>query len=160
MSTDYSARLGIGFVFKTNDINDKFWEEVPEKSHMEDRFDPKTGKKMAPVKVVDQERGSVLKFHGKTYEDIDVLVSAIAKMARCSYDMFGYEQEEGFVSFCLRFKPRKNYAIDFGNISMGGELYLSEVLKMGPKLAEIRQRLISMGLKPKQAEVFVAHSVG
>jgi len=57
-----STEVVIGIPIHHNDILTTFtrtWEAIPaavlveEKSHLEDRFDPKTGAKLAPIKVID-----------------------------------------------------------------------------------------------------------
>lgn len=55
MSTSYSASITVGIVAGARELLSSFKAERPEKSHMEDRFHPKTGKRLDPVKVVDQE---------------------------------------------------------------------------------------------------------
>lgn len=59
MGIDYSFALGIGFTVDPEELSEALRKDntklIPEKSHMEDRFDPKTGPKLASVKVVDED---------------------------------------------------------------------------------------------------------
>lgn len=66
MSIDIFADLIIGYPIDL----DQFKVTLPEKSHMEDRWDPKTGEKLAgPVKVIDEEEREAFKFEGIEEED-------------------------------------------------------------------------------------------
>lgn len=73
MSVDYNFSALVGWRVKTKDILEPFKKETPEISHMEDRYNEKTGKKIHPVKIIDQFRETFYEFNGEKYEDAQEL---------------------------------------------------------------------------------------
>src|SRR5881628_730959 len=52
MGIDYRVKIGIGFHYDQAEALRPFAREWPEESGWEDRFDPRTGAKLAPVRVI------------------------------------------------------------------------------------------------------------
>lgn len=79
MSTDYYSAGGIGILLSyPSGIPKKYRRTEPEKSHLEDRFDPKTGKHIGQVTVTDHEEYEVLhNGKGKEYDVADDPESAL-----------------------------------------------------------------------------------
>ncbi len=71
MSTDYDADLVVGFAIEWNAIKKAVGKPMPEQYHMEDRFDPKTGKPAGREKVVDVEGGLGLFLLGVEVDRVD-----------------------------------------------------------------------------------------
>lgn len=163
MSIDYSFGLMVGFRFSPGELDDVFGKKVPEKSHMEDRFDPKTGKKLAPEKVVDREAGLVYVFQGKELEDgeyhvYEELANAIAGHVGCNYDISGCDGNDMVI-----FGPSIKYmeeGTDWGHIGTSGPLPLDAVVKAAPKLKQIATKLKKLGLVPGKAGIFITYDVG
>jgi hypothetical protein len=57
MSTDYDAGLAVGWLLTIEDLKSVFGRSIPEESHMEDRWDPKTGVGPTQIRIVDREQG-------------------------------------------------------------------------------------------------------
>ncbi len=55
MGTDYTFNLAISFKFIEKDLVKAFGRKTIEQSHHEERFDPKTGKKIDDELVIDEE---------------------------------------------------------------------------------------------------------
>lgn len=64
----FEAGVGIGFPFYPDKTLKKFKKKLPEKSHEEERWDPKTGEEVGLEQVVDEEEREVIEFDGKTFE--------------------------------------------------------------------------------------------
>jgi len=88
---NWESSVVVGFVIEKDDLEMPFKQTVPEQSHMEDRFDPKTGKKLAKqVKVVDKEECEEFFFNGENIgDDACDLVSAIEDEVNCRISMHG-----------------------------------------------------------------------
>lgn len=78
MSTEYNADCFVGFAFQREDIPARYRKNKPEKSHIEKRFDPKTGKPTLDEKVIDSEEEDVLIFDGEEFEDEHEFFDVIA----------------------------------------------------------------------------------
>lgn len=70
MSTEYNADCFVGFAFQREDIPARYRKNKPEKSHIEKRFDPKTGKPTLDEKVIDSEEEDVLIFDGEEWKSV------------------------------------------------------------------------------------------
>src|SRR5271155_695690 len=59
MSISYSFYIRVGFEILTEDLKKAFKHQIVSQEegtfHMEDRFDPKTGAKLAPVQIWDKK---------------------------------------------------------------------------------------------------------
>lgn len=67
MSVDYYANICIGFCISLKELS-PFYAGRAEVSHLEDRFDIKTGKKCGETKVVDTDEGIDYKIGGHVFE--------------------------------------------------------------------------------------------
>jgi len=103
MSVDRSAELVIGYVIPLQSFFQKLLQRHPQKSHKEDRFDPKTGKKFEiPEVVIDEEESYDVVICGKTYEGPcadgfdpenwcpeDWIIEALQEALDCSVQVIG-----------------------------------------------------------------------
>lgn len=88
MSWDWT--LVVGFVIDADDLLMPFKKEVEEETHLEDRYDSRTGKKVGQVKVVDKEAGEEYFLDGKSYgDDQHEFVEALAAEANCEITLHG-----------------------------------------------------------------------
>ena len=133
MSIDHNASLGLGWVFTREELNKNFEVEVAEEFHMEDRFDSKTGQKLAPVKVIDRVGGNVLMFEGEEMEDIWQLAQELADYVGGRYTWEG----ETYYSSDNLFVIGPNLPRDFP---------FEEISKLGPELERIGKNLESLKL--------------
>jgi len=165
MSTDYCFANRVGFEFSVKELQKAFGFKIREKSHKEDRFDPKTGAKLQPEKVVDVEEHIGYKFLGKVikdsdYEEVEELSNLIARHLKCLYNTSdGYN---GVVS--VVFGPKMPRVLrdgdSFGHVDGPASYPFDAIAKMAPELKRIEKGLKKLGLQPGKAGIFVLYSVG
>jgi hypothetical protein len=79
MSTDYDADIAVGYIINLSAIPKKLIKKLPEITHMEDRYDEKTGRKLPDqVEVVDSEERSVYIFDRSEYDEDNEFLDALA----------------------------------------------------------------------------------
>lgn len=89
MGMEHTSEMVIGFVACQDEILKYFELTTPEVSHIEDRYDPKTGKRLKPVVVVDEEERTVYRVDGETYEDSYDIAEALADAVGCRVTRHG-----------------------------------------------------------------------
>jgi hypothetical protein len=158
MSTDYDADLVVGFAIEWNAIKKAVGRPMPEQSHMEDRFDQKTGKPAGREKVVDVEGGLGLFLNGVEVDRVDRTDKG--RMADVSFQLLddliklldketgvkptkrrpGWEWlwNEGSDTFALGLMPRRGDLTELGD--------MMEIAKRGERVLE------RLGMKFKQKE--------
>lgn len=161
MSINYSAYLAVGFHIPYEDFCKVFIRKTREEvSHMEDRFDPKTGAKLEPIKVVDEEAVKVIVFNGQNYDPDEMyeLTDALAAYLKCDIDTDGSSNGDQDYVFTPKYTTDSFYGHDYGRLTVGGALTYKQVVKLGPVLDALRLKLIKLGLKPGKAVVMVGSS--
>lgn len=146
MSIDHDAVTVIGFYASFETFFKPLMVESEEVFHMEDRFDPKTGKKLKEQeKVVDREAGFDIvigdqKFEGPAcYDDLegswspeDDLMEAIGEHLDCSVSYTG-DMYNG-CCFFITFEPKQLKSKD-------DEYQLKDVIKLADEFERIRKAL-------------------
>jgi hypothetical protein len=90
MGMNWEWSLVVGFVVDRDDFLMPFKKEVEEESHLEDRFDSRTGKKVGQVTVVDREAGEEYFLDGTSYGDDEYkFIDALASEANCEITLHG-----------------------------------------------------------------------
>ena len=105
---------------------------------MEDRFDPKTGAKLKPVKVCDVKPidNSILIINGEEIDLGDEIEADLEKLFDCHVETFGsYCQGELTYCFYLN-KPVKNSTGGHPISIYNDRITVFEVFELQPKLAE------------------------
>lgn len=166
MGTCRSYDLVLGFSFSKKDFLPLCSKE-PEKSHIEDRFDSKTGKQTGIAVVVDRPAGYVYSGFGKTFflsnsnassyyddDDIVLLTKAISKAAKCKAVVALNDSEE--IVFYIPLKNGKD-TVDHAHLSVTGQLDVDKIVKNRKRLSQIRKFLANLGLKPKKAGVHIVY---
>lgn len=149
MSIETTHHVRVGFEFAEETIREIFSKYVDEISHMEKRYDPKTGTEIEPEKIIDQPARSVLVLDGREFEetddelDIELFCEAVAKKARCTWYRHGnYCEGNYLIVFGPRFKTNK-----FGDIPV------DQVIKNADRFGRIKQALKNLGLEPDKAMI-------
>jgi len=113
MSVDHSADLVVGYVIPLESFFEKLLKHHPEKSHKEDRFDPKSGKKIEPETVIDEDESYDVVICGKAYPGPEVnydpenwwpedaVTDAIAEALDCYCSVIGDMYNGCCVFVCL-----------------------------------------------------------
>jgi hypothetical protein len=90
MGMSYDAGLSIGYTIDIDNIPDKYRKRRERQAHLEDRYDPKTGKKLAEqVEVLEQEEGELWTLQDKDYEDASDFLDAIAQAVGAFHGEYG-----------------------------------------------------------------------
>jgi hypothetical protein len=165
MSIDFSFALGIGFTVDPEELSEALRKAntkvVPEKFHMEDRFDPKTGAKLAPVKVVDEDE-TVSWFVGKEefeYED-EFLEEFFNRKGMTYSDNSGMsEASVAYVTVPVKHTGEDDF--DDGNITCGSSIAYSVATSKSTQncLKKIKKFLQSLGLEVGEPKIFVESRV-
>lgn len=158
MGIDYSVHLGVGFIVNKDSLTSPFRVETEEQFHMEDRFNPKTGEKLAPVKVVDVEADEAFVFEGKTYDDWYELSEALAEKLDCGIqDTGGYTDGETiFVTLAV---DTDDGGTDEGRFTVGGAAKFDDVTAMRAQLTKLKKAFKKFGVDLGEAKVFPAWNV-
>ncbi len=162
MSTYYSFSVAVGFEIGFKHVLKKYGRELPEKSRMEDRFDPKSGKKVDPVKVVDRPAGLRVVIRKRTYdpaEDAREICEALGREIGAKVQLISDNPECGLdgddwvlVSPAgLRFKAPGG--IDYGRSSADGGFPVKDLAMALPKFERLKAQLHKLGLRPGDAVV-------
>lgn len=153
MGIDYSVNLGIGYIIDSEDLFAPFRVDIPEKSHMEDRFDPKTGKKIAPVKVVDEEACEEYEYKGKRYEDVYDLSHALAKDLECGISNNG-GYSDGDTYYVTVDVATDDSGLEEGRFIVGGAAKFDDVTAMRAQLTKLKKAFKKLGIDLGEAKVF------
>jgi len=147
MGTDYSVGLGIGYVFTAEQVLAPFLRVVPEQSHMEDRFDSKTGAKLPPVKIIDVPRRESYVLDDSTLYAWDV-IETLAKKFGVKLGWIGGDNDgRESVMFCVN-DPYNGKAQDPSNHLTVHHTVIPATRTFNAELAELREKLLQIGLKP------------
>jgi len=159
MSIDFNFDLAVGFVLDKSDVLAPFGLESDERSHTEDRYDPKTGKKLEPVKVVDDLGGVTYELHGDRYDDEHEFLGALAGELDCSLDFGGNYSDNETIYASVEIEFTGEDDLDAGNISCGSSATLSTVIKSKRKVEALAKKLKKLGIDPGVAKVYVRPSI-
>ena len=165
MGIDYAFFPVVGFVV-TEATLIPLTKILPEVSHTEQRFDPKTGNEIESVKVVDRAVSSVYVLDGKELIDREDEPFDFAQMCReigrridCAAEICGSAlNDDLFCVFGPRFHLlRDSISLSDGNIEASHPMLLSDVFSAKAQIDVIRieGQLRSLGLDLKQPIVGV-----
>jgi hypothetical protein len=170
MAEEGGSSLSVGVFMSYKDACTPFLFEKKEVSHKEDRFDPKTGKKVGTEKVVDVEGGTYVRIPGVDGEwgpvcfgdDSDAdsegcgspcedgteeFLEALGGVLGCQVETFGGVYT--WVGFNVAVGG--DYAKDSYDCtsrwSAGDSLYLSKVVEMGDRAQSLLKKMKGMGFK-------------
>lgn len=164
MGIDYSFWLNIGYKISGEFLPDSMRKITEEKSHMEDRFDPKTGKKLAPVKVIDEEGGlECFLVDGTELEDMYSLAEALSEKLGCEVECeHGYSGEDFTITFSVNLPRTGQDDGDWGRVSVGSSILFEEVISNKARAAveKLGADLKALGIDPGPAKIMIGSSVG
>jgi hypothetical protein len=162
MGTYYNFNICIGYLVT---IPDNMFEVVisPEESHLESRYDPKTGLKVKDKKIIDKYKKSIYMVCGKEVEDDSYGVAdTIAEIIKAKAWVLCDNQNRDCVVFGPKLsanEPQMN-RIDWGTISTGESFDWSLIASQKPELDRIKIELEKLGFKLKEPIVGIAYSMG
>lgn len=148
MGIEYHVNLAVGVEVSVDELKRVFTQTLPEESHVEDRFDPKTGEKLEPAKVVDVKERVAWMWKGEEVYDqylVDELSAEIGAVPYMKVNMWS----EGLES--VVFGPRLaelDEGEQDGRITVGGGVKYDDVVKAIDKILAIESRLfVDYGVK-------------
>ncbi len=89
MSTEHTSALIVGFSISSDELVMPFKTTIPEASHIEDRYNHKTGEKLEPTTVIDVEAHEAYVFEDEEYDDVNDLYEAMEQHIRCRINTHG-----------------------------------------------------------------------
>ena len=158
---NYTVRANLGFKVDPGDIEKIFEMEVDEVSHMEDRWDPATGIKVAPERVVDRPAGTSFVIDGiDVGDDLPRLLEEIARRLGCDVDV-QEDSFEGVLDFVV-FAPKMPIAMEDVNhqLSVTGTVSLATLFSLLPQLDLIAQGLRAFGIPFEGPALILSAQVG
>jgi hypothetical protein len=158
MGIDYSVHLGVGYILDREDIIAPFRVEIPEKFHMEDRFDPKTGVKLEPVKVVDEGGQEEFEYKGTRYEMEYELFEAIGQDLGCCIDNCGGYSDGETIRVTLDLDTDDS-GIDDGRFTVGGAITFDDLTSRRAELITLKKAFKKLGIDLGEAKVFPAWNI-
>ncbi len=148
MSTEITVALIIGFAIDMDDLSMPFKVTLPQVSHVEDRYDQKTGEKLEAVTVVDSEEREAYVFEGEEYAEGTELTEAMEQHIRCRINPHG-----DFFSGDLQ------YSIQPVKTAGKPEMSIIEVLTFEAECLRIKRAFEKYGIHLGQPSVFALSSV-
>lgn len=146
MGDKYDTRLAIGFKLDKFDLERAFGTTVPEKSHTEDRYDPKTGSFVGREKVVDEPAIKLFTFNGsQMYSDLEPLICEIVKSVKVpsygtvAYWAYGPKHDREFI--IGKYLNSNTHYSSWGNVTASGEMTCKEVYDAQPFLIDLQKEL-------------------
>jgi hypothetical protein len=137
MSTEYDANYVVGWLLDEDNIPKKYRSFRKEVSHLEDRFDPKTGKKITQEKVIDSEEQDIFVLEGEEYDDSSEFFEHLAITIGGVTEQVG-DFNGGDVSYAI--EP----AIDKADMNEG-DLKVLSMPKYTKKLKVMQRKLAKLG---------------
>ena len=169
MSIDYTISLAVGYIIPEDELTRVFGKTTPKKSHLEDRFDPKTGKKLAPVEVVDENSYTTIVYKGEEIEDgeseladliredLDDIVATGCQVWPHGSSMSGEMSYVFGPDLKKLYKPYDEDGISGDDtITATGSIPFALLTECGSALGVIRKALVELGLKPGEPMVLLA----
>ncbi len=148
MSTEHTASLIIGFSIDMDDLGMPFKVTLPQVTHVEDRYDQKTGEKLGPVTVVDSEEREAFVFEGEEYAEGTELTEAMEQHIRCRINPHG----DFFAGDLV-------YSIQPTKTAGKPEMSIIEVLTFEAECLRIKSAFAKYGIHLGEPSVFALSSV-
>ena len=141
MGVNYHFNLAVGFEMTEDELYKPFEKHFEEESHLEDRYDPKTGKKLTPEKVVTKRAYDEYYVDGERVEFYD-LDGIIAEKLECQIWECNDGGEAMYVigpsGIDLNDDTKAFYG---GPIDAEGYVSFQDVAALGPSLEALKVKL-------------------
>ncbi len=158
MGIDYSFEVAVGYRLDERSLA-PLTKIVPERSHMEERFNEKTGTRAGAVKVVDEQVHAVFLVGGREFEDFDEAVQELAILACAQCRYFPDYDRNGYAVLGPLLKSVKGTEVDDGKICVGPAVKLLSVTRSAGEVGQIGLKLMELGIEPGEPVVMVGMSV-
>jgi hypothetical protein len=125
MGTDYYGSIDVGFRFSPETLTMPFGVHREEKFHMEDRFDPTTGKKLKEQeKVIDEDEEVVFILDGEEHAYEYEFYAALCKKLGCTFVDMDYDEDNHSVFLGVKLPDQVGPGVGFGRFELGGLLHV------------------------------------
>jgi len=154
MGTTYTMGLAVGFVFTVEEALNPFCKVTPAVTKTEDRYDPKTGAKTTPAEITVEHRRIDYNIDGKPQDSMFETLEVLAKKLGVQFLYIGNHEK---VVFCVN-RPQDGEEDEVGYpLSVyPGEFPANKDWR--PDLAALREKLVTLGLKPREPVIRIATS--
>lgn len=146
----------VGYYFPVEYVESLFRLHTEEVSHLEDRFDAKTGEKIAPLKVIDCFEEEYYEIDGEEVADWE-LMDVLADKLGCVWSSMSKDDVE-----CVAFGvslPTSERGEDLGRLTVSESFLYEDVCDAEDNLEDLAEKLGDLGLDVDAPQVFIAGSV-
>jgi hypothetical protein len=160
MGVDYNGNILLGYTLPSEDVQKIFRVKSPGKFHMEDRFNPLNGEKIAPLKVWDEKPSNGLFYKGEQYEMHEGFEELLEELLDCRVTLVGsWMQGEFEYVFHPEMPSPSEGGYDGGRVSYGPSYWFKDFLSLEIRLKRIKGALQKLGLDPGEPEVKLAVTI-
>jgi len=145
MGVDYSQGIDVGVEVSREDLIAPFRQIVPEVARYEDRYDPKTGERLEPKKIVERRSYAFYVFENEKYEEARDLAYAIAKKLDCSVESHADWMCGGWDEYVFGYGL--GITSEDSRCSRPSSISLSLAVEQYPKLLALKDKLTALGIK-------------
>ena len=158
-------RLCVGFQFQDSVLEEQLFtpevEIIDGTYHLENRFDPQTGKQQLPVKVWESNpktnRKYWLDINGKRYNtETPTFVKVMSERLGCCVERFGDKETNkyGYSFYVNETLPYRKVTDQFALSSP--TIFLEQVIALQKPLNDLAIELRRINLKPDEPRVFIS----
>ena len=153
MGIYYTVNIAVGYRFSPEDLLKPFTFSTEETSHMEKRFNPKTGEELSEVKVITTKSYKYYQVDNRKICTSYDAIEAICYKLNCIHYIGGYEEDAYFVLV-----PKKKLNCfysgeDLGKFECGDSYKLKDVISYQEELEDLELKLTALGVKVPEAGV-------
>ena len=146
MGIDRDYCLAIGYEVNESVIEDLFLRESPEKSHMEPRWDPRTGERVADEKVIDERTEQVFIYQGHEFAFLEELLDKVCSDHDMNYWIHGWECDRDFVIGPNFAGLREDLSLE-ATPNVTGRFEMKDIPRVVHELERIKKVLTDLGLE-------------
>lgn len=163
MGLNYSFHIGIGFVIPFKDVLEAvnpFLKTTTEIFHMEDRYDPKTGEKLQPSKIIDIESESYYEFDNIKFNHRLEFLDYFFHYHEVN---FSSDIDENVVYLTIKIEHTGEDDVECGRMSAGDSVLYTNAFSKESQLAiEKIEDFITKELRfvPPEPKIFIENYIG
>lgn len=140
---DYCVTLMLGYSVRPFDLELLYTQDIPESAHYEDRYDPRTGQKVSPVRIIDTPASCHCILDGEDLGDnFPGLLQALSQKMGCDYDT----EEDAFEGTCewvvFGVKVPTEIVEASEHLTISDDISLEELKALFPRVEALAQKLL------------------
>jgi hypothetical protein len=153
MSIYYTINIAIGYRFSPEELLKSFTFSTEETSHMEKRFNPKTGEELPEVKVITTKSYKYYQIDNRKICTSYDAIEAICHKLNCGFYSGGYDDDNYFVLVPKKEMKPFYPGQDLGKVEYGDSYKLIDVVSFQEELQDLELKLTALGIKVPEAGV-------